>query len=145
MAETYIELDASNENPGDDIWMLEPEGVEELEYYSPKPNEEKMVPRSSSEYHTDLEEDEDGSVFVSPLKANKKRAPVADSDGELTGTENGHSGLNSKGKGKKTDTGKRPFREMVQEKRMTTTTTNNKRALIKPAGGLKVRVSTSTF
>lgn len=119
--------------------MLEPEGVEELEYCTPKPNNEK----TGSEYHpaSDLEEDEDESTFVSPLKAHKKPAPVADSDSELelTGTASDDNGLEAKGKGKqKTDTGKRAFREMVQEKRAMTTTANNKQALIKPAGNPKV-------
>ena len=75
--------------------MLEPEGVEELEYCTPKLNKEK----TGSEYHTDLEEDEDESVFVSPLKAHKKPAPVADSDSELMGTDNGS--LEAKRKGDK--------------------------------------------
>lgn len=113
--------------------MLEPEGVAELEYSIPKPNKEKT---QGSEYHTDLEEDEDVSVFVSPLKARKKPAPVADTDSELTGTDDG--GLEAKRKGsKKTDTSKRAFRDMVQEKRaaIMTTTSNNKRALIKPPAG----------
>jgi hypothetical protein len=66
---------------------------------------------------------------VSPLKARKKPAPVlvADSDSELTGTED--SGLQVEAK-KKRDTGKRAFklREMVQEKRTAmTATANNKR------------------
>ena len=116
--------------------MLEPEGVEELEYRTtPKPNKEK----TGSKYHTDVEEDEDESVFVSPLKARKNPAPVADSDGELTGTDDG--GLEAERKGnKKMDTGKRPFREMVQEKRAMATTTNNnlKRTLITPAGKSRV-------
>jgi hypothetical protein len=120
--------------------MLEPNGVEELEDHTttPKPNEEK----TGSEYHTDLDEDEDESVFVSPLKARKKPAPVANSDIELTGTDDG--GLEAKPaseKGKKKTN--RAFREMVQEKRAAmTTTANNKRALIKPpasAGHSKVR------
>ena len=107
--------------------MLEPEGVEELEYCTPKSKKGKM----DSEYHTDLEEDEDKLVFVSPLKACKKPAPVVDSDGKVTGTDDG--GLEAKRKGnQKMDTGKQAFCDMVQEKRaMTTVTTaNNKRALI---------------
>jgi hypothetical protein len=123
--------------------MLEPEGVEE--YCPPNLDQEK----TSSNYHTDLEEDEDGSVFVSPLKARKKRTPEqvadCDSDSGLAGTDNG--GLEAKRKGlKKTNTGKRAFREMVQEKRSAIeTTTNNKRALIKPAGNSRVRLSTRSF
>jgi hypothetical protein len=122
--------------------MLEPEGVEE--HCTPKSNREK----TGSEYHTDLEEDEDESVFVSPLKARKKPAPVADSDHDSELTETDDGGLEAKRKGyKKTDMGKRPFREMVQEKRAMATTGNNKRALpvIKPAGNLKVRLSTSNL
>jgi hypothetical protein len=86
---------------------------------------------------------------VSPLKVHKKPALVADSDSELTETDD--SGLEAKRKGlkgdKKTDNGagKRAFRAMVQEKRTMTTTANNKRTLIKPAGNLKVRISTSNF
>lgn len=119
--------------------MLEP-GAEELEYCTPKPNKKK----TDTEYHTDLEEDEDESVFVSPLKACKKPAPVVDSDSELTGTDDG--GLEAKREGKKQmDTGKRAFREMVQEKRAAKTTANNKRSLIKPAGNSKVQFSNSNF
>lgn len=109
------------------------------EYCTPKPNKEK----SGSEYHTNLEEDEDESIFISPLKAQRKRpATVADSESELAGTDD--SGLEAertrKGK-KKMDTGKRALREIVQEKRAMATTTNNKRALIKPvAGNSKVRL-----
>ena len=122
--------------------MLEPEGVKK--YRTPKPNKKK----TSSEYHADLEEDEDESVFVSPLKARKNPPPVANSDGELTGTDNGGPGeaKTPKRKGnKKTDTGKRAFRDMVQEKRAMTTTANNKRTLIEPAGNSKARLSTSNF
>jgi hypothetical protein len=125
--------------------MLEPEGVEE--YSTPKLNEEK----TGSEYHhTDLEEDEDESAFLSPLKARKKPTPrpVADSDNEsLTGTDDGslEAKRNLKGdKNLKTNTGKRAFREMVQEKRAMTTA-NNKRTNPKPAGNSKVRISTSHF
>lgn len=125
--------------------MLEPEGVEE--YSTPKLNEEK----TGSEYHhTDLEEDEDESAFISPLKARKKPTPrpVADSDNEsLTGTEDGslEAKRNLK-EDKKTNTGKRAFREMVQEKRAMTTA-NNKRTLTNPmpAGNSQVRISTSHF
>ena len=111
--------------------MLEPEGVEELEdHTTPKPNEEK----TGSNYHTDLEEDEDESVFVSPLKARKKPAPVASSDIELTGTDDG--GLEAKRKGKKKMD--RQFRAMVQEKRAAMTTTANIKPIKPPTGHSKV-------
>jgi hypothetical protein len=120
---------------------LEPEGAQELEYCTPKPNEEE----TGSKYHTDLEEDEDESVFVSPLKTRKKPAPVADSDSGLTGTDDGGFEAKRKGKGK-TASDKRAFkfREMVQEKRtaMTTPAKPKQRILIKPAGNSKVRFST---
>ena len=83
-------------------------------------------------------------MFVSPLKAHKKPALVAESDGELTGTDD--SSLEVKRKGdKKINKGadKRAFRVMVQEKQTIKTTANNKRTLIKPAGNLKVQISTS--
>jgi hypothetical protein len=109
--------------------MLEPEGVEEHEDHTPKPNE-----KTGSEYHTDLEEDEDESVFVSPLKARKKPAPVANSDIELTETDDGGLEAKRKPEGKKkTD---RAFRAMVQEKRAAmTTTANNKPINLKPPAG----------
>lgn len=116
--------------------MLEPKGAEK--YCTPKSNEEKTGFNFNS---TDLEEDEDKSVFVSPLRAHKKRAPVADFNGELTGTEDGS--VEAKRGNKKTDPGRRTFREMVQEKQAMTTMANNKR-LIKPVGKSKVR-STSNF
>ena len=111
--------------------MLEP-GVEEHEdHTTPKPNEEK----TGSEYHTGLEEDEDESVFVSPLKARKKPAPVANSDIELTETDDGGLEAKRKPEGKKkTD---RAFRAMVQEKRAAMTTTANTKPinLIRPPAG----------
>jgi hypothetical protein len=117
--------------------LLEPKGAEK--YCTPKPNEEKTGFVFNS---TDLEEDEDKSVFVSPLRAHKKRAPVADFNGsELTGTEDGS--VKAKRGNKKMDSGRRTFREMVQEKQAMTTIANNKR-LIKPVGKSKVR-STSDF
>jgi hypothetical protein len=135
LAETYIEPNASDENM-DDMYMSEEGGR-----HTPELNEEK----AGSEHHTGLEEDEDESVFVSPLKAHKKPAPVADSDSKLTGTDSDDGGFEAKRKGnKKTDMGKRSFREMVQEKRAMTTA-NNKQALIKHAGNSKVRLSTSDF
>jgi hypothetical protein len=106
--------------------------VEELEdHTTPKPNEE----RTGSEYYTGLEEDEDESVFVSPLKARKKPASVvANSDIELTGTDDG--GLEAKKKGKKKMN--RQFRAMVQEKRAAMTTTANNKPIKPPAGHSKV-------
>ena len=103
-AETYIE---SNEN------------LEELDNYTtPKPNKKNR----DSKYHIDLEEDEDVSAFVSPLKARKKPVTVADSDSD----DDGSLQVKAKRKGKD----KRVFklREMVQEKRTAmTATANNKR------------------
>lgn len=112
--------------------MLEPEGdqgAEEFDYCTPKP---KVVGKKGSKYHADLEEDEDESVFVSPLKARKKPAPVAvalaDSDIELTGTD---GGFKAKGKGKKTvNSGKRALREMVQEKRTAMTADGNNKQVM---------------
>jgi hypothetical protein len=107
--------------------MLEPEGVEE--HATPKPNEAK----TGSKYHTDLEEDEDESVFVSPLKARKKPA-VAKSDIELTETDDGGLEAKRKPEGKKKMD--RAFRAMVQEKRAAmTTTANNKPINLKPPAG----------
>ena len=129
-------------NPEEDTWVLEPEGMEEPEYCTPKPNEGKTGSASGYPSHNDPKEDEDESEFVSPLKARKKPAPVADSDSELTGADSDDGGLQEKRKGYKemgTGTGRRAFCEMVQEKRAMTTAANNKRAIIKPAGNLKVR------
>jgi hypothetical protein len=54
-----------------------------------------------------VEEDEDRSVFMSPLKAHKNPAPVVDSDSELTGTDDANLQVEAKRKGnKKRDTGK---------------------------------------
>ena len=92
-AETYIE---SNEN------------LEELDNYTTtKPNKKIR----DSKYHIDLEEDEDVSAFVSPLKACKKTVTVADSDSD----DDGGLQVEAKRKGKD----KRVFklRETVQEKR----------------------------
>ena len=78
----------------------------------------------SKYYHhdTDLDEDEDESEFVSPLKAHKKTAPIADSDLK---TDSGDLEAKKK-ENKKTDTGNRAFHQMVEEKRATITTTNNR-------------------
>ena len=74
-----------------------------MEDCTPKPNEEKMG--SESEYHTNLEEDEDELVFISPLKAQRQR--IADSESELTGTDGGGLEAERTRKGKKKmDTGK---------------------------------------
>jgi hypothetical protein len=51
-------------------------------------------------------------VFVSPLKAHEKPAPVANTDIKLTETDDG--GLEAKRKGKKKMD--RQFHAMVQEK-----------------------------
>lgn len=118
--------------------MLEPEGLQVEEYRTPKPNKKQRA----AAYHTDLEEDVDDSDFVSPLrvKAHRKPAAVADSENELTGTDDG--GLEAKKKGDKKT---RAFREMVQKKRAEMTTSNNKQVFIKPTGNKVVRLSTSGF
>ena len=139
LVETYIEV---YENLDKDILMLEPEGPEAEErtdHTTPKPNKEK----TSSEYHTDLEEDEDESVFVSPLKARKKPAPVANFDIELTETDDGGLEAKRKPEGKKKMD--RAFRAMVQEKRAAMTTTANNKSIKPPAGHSKVHCTPYTI
>jgi hypothetical protein len=96
--------------------------VEEFGYGTPKPREEKKG--SNLKYHADLEEDEDELVFVSPLKARKMPAPVADSDSDLTRTDGGFKAK----KGKKAE--KQTLRQLVQGKRMAMTANGNNKQVM---------------